>query len=120
MFAWVRYRSGSTDKVVKLDIDLCDEQGNIAVQLRGVCCQAAFAGDKEITLAAEVRKEIALVAYDQPAQVEQKKPTGISLVAPGTLAEVSAENAVQRLPVTLSSTQGSAAAASSVRLFYYG
>jgi polyketide synthase PksN len=37
MFTWVRYSPGSyaTDNVVKLDIDLCDEQGNICVQLRG-------------------------------------------------------------------------------------
>jgi polyketide synthase PksN len=37
MYAWVRYSPGSqaSDKVVKLDIDLCDEQGNVCVQLRG-------------------------------------------------------------------------------------
>ena len=37
MFAWVRYAPGSraSDNVVKLDIDLCDEHGNVCVQLRG-------------------------------------------------------------------------------------
>src|SRR5260370_151802 len=37
MFAWVRYAPGSqaSDKVVKLDIDLCDEGGNVCVQIRG-------------------------------------------------------------------------------------
>src|SRR5260370_14588818 len=37
MFAWVRYAPGSqaSDKVVKLDIDLCDEGGNVCVQMRG-------------------------------------------------------------------------------------
>ncbi|MCP5006363.1 MAG: SDR family NAD(P)-dependent oxidoreductase, partial [Planctomycetes bacterium] len=37
MFAWVRYSSGSaaSDKVQKLDIDLCDEQGNVCVKIRG-------------------------------------------------------------------------------------
>src|SRR5579864_8267584 len=38
MVAWVRYAEGSqaTDNVVKLDIDLCDERGNICVQMHGL------------------------------------------------------------------------------------
>ena len=38
MYAWVRYSAGSQarDSAVKLDIDLCDERGNICVQMRGV------------------------------------------------------------------------------------
>ncbi|MCP5002839.1 MAG: SDR family NAD(P)-dependent oxidoreductase, partial [Planctomycetes bacterium] len=37
MYAWVRYSGGGTpsDKVQKLDIDLCDEQGNVCVKMRG-------------------------------------------------------------------------------------
>ncbi|TQV86004.1 non-ribosomal peptide synthetase [Aliikangiella coralliicola] len=37
MFAWVRYSAGSRpeDKIVKYDIELCDQQGNICVQMRG-------------------------------------------------------------------------------------
>ncbi|HEV3038147.1 MAG TPA: SDR family NAD(P)-dependent oxidoreductase, partial [Candidatus Angelobacter sp.] len=37
MFAWIRYTPGSQvlDKVVKLDIDLCDESGNVCIQMRG-------------------------------------------------------------------------------------
>ncbi|MCP4274514.1 MAG: type I polyketide synthase, partial [Gammaproteobacteria bacterium] len=37
MYAWVRYSEGSapSDKVQKLDIDLCDEQGNLCVKMRG-------------------------------------------------------------------------------------
>ncbi|HET8773089.1 MAG TPA: SDR family oxidoreductase, partial [Thermoanaerobaculia bacterium] len=37
MLAWVRYAPDShpEDKVVKVDIDLCDEQGNVCVQLHG-------------------------------------------------------------------------------------
>ncbi|WP_028981301.1 polyketide synthase [Sporocytophaga myxococcoides] len=37
MIAWVRYSSGSSpeDKIMKLDIDLCDLQGNICAQLKG-------------------------------------------------------------------------------------
>ena len=38
MVAWVRYAPGSqaSDSVVKLDVDLCDERGNVCAQLRGV------------------------------------------------------------------------------------
>ncbi len=37
MVAWVRYAPGSqgADNVVKLDIDLCDERGNVCVQMHG-------------------------------------------------------------------------------------
>jgi polyketide synthase PksL len=37
MYAWVRYSPGNqaADKVVKLDLDLCDTQGNACVQMRG-------------------------------------------------------------------------------------
>lgn len=38
MFAWIRYSEGSlaTDTVTKLDIDICDQEGNICVQMKGV------------------------------------------------------------------------------------
>ncbi|MCP5007191.1 MAG: hypothetical protein GY941_25100, partial [Planctomycetes bacterium] len=38
MYAWVRYTGDSTPsgKVQKLDIDLCDEQGNVCVKMRGL------------------------------------------------------------------------------------
>ncbi|MCP5007768.1 MAG: SDR family NAD(P)-dependent oxidoreductase, partial [Planctomycetes bacterium] len=37
MYAWIRYSGGSitSDKSLKLDIDLCDEQGNVCVKMRG-------------------------------------------------------------------------------------
>ncbi|MCP5003332.1 MAG: SDR family NAD(P)-dependent oxidoreductase, partial [Planctomycetes bacterium] len=37
MYAWVRYssRSATSDKAQKLDIDLCGEQGNVCVKMRG-------------------------------------------------------------------------------------
>lgn len=37
MLAWVRYSPGSTpgNKLIKLDIDLCDHQGNLCVQIKG-------------------------------------------------------------------------------------
>ena len=42
MFAWVRYSPGSqaADKVVKVDIDLSDAQGNVCVQMRGFSARA--------------------------------------------------------------------------------
>jgi polyketide synthase PksL len=37
MFAWLRYAAGSqsSNNVVKVDIDLCDEHGNVCVEMRG-------------------------------------------------------------------------------------
>lgn len=37
MFAWVRYSQGGKqdDKITKMDIDLCDQEGNVCAQLRG-------------------------------------------------------------------------------------
>ncbi|MCP5006316.1 MAG: hypothetical protein GY941_20620, partial [Planctomycetes bacterium] len=37
MYVWVRYSAGSapSGKVQKLDIDLCDEQGNFCIKMRG-------------------------------------------------------------------------------------
>ncbi len=42
MFAWIRYSHGSKpgDIVTKLDIDLCDFQGNICVQMQGFSTRA--------------------------------------------------------------------------------
>jgi polyketide synthase PksL len=38
MMAWARYTEGShpEDKIAQLDIDLCDQQGNVCVQMRGI------------------------------------------------------------------------------------
>ncbi|MCP5007373.1 MAG: SDR family NAD(P)-dependent oxidoreductase, partial [Planctomycetes bacterium] len=38
MYAWLRYSGecAATDKVKKLDIDLCDEQGNVCIKISGV------------------------------------------------------------------------------------
>lgn len=38
MVAWVRYPDSSKpeDKTIKLDIDLCDQQGNVCVQMQGL------------------------------------------------------------------------------------
>jgi acyl transferase domain-containing protein/enoyl-CoA hydratase/carnithine racemase/acyl carrier protein len=111
MAAWVRYSPGSQagDDVIKLDVDLCDEQGNIAAQMRGASWRrtapdivepvidktaspVVSAASKEITLAAPARREIVFVPYKlaTPAPVELKKPTAISLVAPSALVSSTA------------------------------
>ena len=43
MAAWVRYSPGcqSTDPVIKLDLDLCDERGNVCVQMHGFASRAS-------------------------------------------------------------------------------
>jgi polyketide synthase PksN len=42
MFAWVRYSKAGRpeDRIVKLDIDLCDQEGNVCVQMRGFSLRA--------------------------------------------------------------------------------
>ncbi|KAB8061475.1 SDR family NAD(P)-dependent oxidoreductase [Janthinobacterium sp. FT14W] len=43
MLAWVRQAPGSTDALRKLDIDLCDEQGQVCVQMRAFSARAVNA-----------------------------------------------------------------------------
>ena len=51
MIAWVRYAKDSTssDKIIKLDIDLCDEEGNICVQMYGFSARQLDGGFDEIS-----------------------------------------------------------------------
>ena len=48
MLAWVRYSpgAGATDRVVKLDVDLCDAQGNVCVQIRGFATRVLDGAEK--------------------------------------------------------------------------
>ncbi len=116
MLAWVRYTPGS---VVELDIDLCDEQGNVAVQMQGLSWQPAslIAGpilDRVALpaalpgpiIAAPARREIAF-SYAQAATVppsgERKKPA-ISLAAPIALVSAaSGQPSAGRPSISLSS-----------------
>ncbi|WP_116811136.1 polyketide synthase dehydratase domain-containing protein [Steroidobacter cummioxidans] len=43
MFAWLRYSSGSRpeDKVIRLDIDVCDRHGSVCVQMQGFSARVA-------------------------------------------------------------------------------
>ena len=123
MVAWVRYAPGGQggDKMAKLDIDLCDERGNVCAQMRGVSWQpvslvplsigkpavekAALAVDapqppKKITAIPQVPREIVFLA-DKPViavQAKREKPRGIGLVVPGTLREAAAISSEARKP----------------------
>jgi acyl transferase domain-containing protein len=69
MFAWARYAPGSqaADAVVKLDIDLCDERGNICAQMHGVSWRAL---SKAISTTA-AHGETDGPAYESEPQAEQ-------------------------------------------------
>ncbi|NQZ10284.1 MAG: SDR family NAD(P)-dependent oxidoreductase, partial [Algicola sp.] len=47
MYAWLR-RTQNNDKMSKLDIDLCDDQGNICVQLQGFASRTLSIQDKTV------------------------------------------------------------------------
>jgi len=67
MFAWVRYSRGSKpeDKNVKLDIDLCDQQGNICVQMHGFVSRELQGGAKPAH-----EEAIHSSAHDQSGDIE--------------------------------------------------
>jgi polyketide synthase PksN len=72
MFVWVR-RSGGAQQ---LDIDVCDLQGNVCVQMRGVTYE-------QETAALPDSQAIALRESQSPAPAQRAlaKPSGISLTA---------------------------------------
>jgi acyl transferase domain-containing protein/enoyl-CoA hydratase/carnithine racemase/acyl carrier protein len=131
MLVWVRYAPGSLagERVVKLDLDLCDEQGDVAVQMRGVTWQpldvdiAAPLGDhvtsavvisaprKEIPSAAPNPKEIAIWGCQQATSLQEvrKKSRAIVLAVPSVFATtISSEDRIpasaDRALIRLSST----------------
>jgi acyl transferase domain-containing protein/enoyl-CoA hydratase/carnithine racemase/acyl carrier protein/SAM-dependent methyltransferase len=144
MVAWVRYAPGSqaADDVVKVDIDLCDAQGNVCVQMRGVSWQqvtlafvervidaaatgADSAAPTAIPCPARMRKEIVFVPPTQanPAPVERRKPAAVALAAPGThvsaagvsSADMARDLSPGRAPISLSPAPlGAGSAASAV------
>src|SRR5947209_7577876 len=134
MLAWVRYAAGSGAgaESVKLDVDLCDERGNVCVQMRGVSWQRVSLSESETIIninigtgaavvpavaaapiqvmpPARARKEISFLSCNpaSPAGNERRKPAAISLAAPGALA----------LPVTASSAGQPAGQSSAARSF---
>ncbi|HYK00423.1 MAG TPA: SDR family NAD(P)-dependent oxidoreductase [Thermoanaerobaculia bacterium] len=83
MLAWVRHSATHAGKEAgALDIDFCDERGNVSVQLRGLSWQQALL-PPQIAHSAKVREEIVFLP-DQSgpaASIERKKPATVSLSA---------------------------------------
>jgi len=136
MVAWARFAAGSVakDAVVKLDLDLCDEHGNVAVQMRGISWQTASPETVEITepvapsraisaieipAVTPVRREIVIAPpiREVVRPVERKSPVAVSLSAPGSLAAASgrfpdSSARVLRAPIALSNAALGATGAS--------
>ena len=106
MLAWIRYSQGSgvADDVKKLDIDLCDQQGNICIQIHGIACQSVSLNvpvqsdataqtistmplqtPRQIQPLQETDIRTSKSSLPNFAEVELKKPSGISLAAPDDL-----------------------------------
>jgi polyketide synthase PksL len=66
MFAWVRYAADSkgTDSIVKLDLDLCDEAGNLCAEIRGFSYRS-------------LRNE-----QEAPLHLREDMPAGLQLFVP--------------------------------------
>src|ERR1041385_3727108 len=144
MSAWVRYSPGSQarDTAVKLDIDLCDEQGNIRAQMRGlswaetnkpIVREGALPARKELSGVVKARKELVLDVRQEKRSgpVEQKEVTRIALGVPGRVATLEKSHSEKlssgKVQITLSSTSVRSASVESrtvvhpsVRLFDCG
>ncbi|HEX6101023.1 MAG TPA: SDR family NAD(P)-dependent oxidoreductase [Thermoanaerobaculia bacterium] len=134
MFAWIRPVSGSeaAGDVVELDVDLCNERGEVCVQMHGMRWQPAsaeavetgrLAAAGEASRPALVRREILFATEARPA--EPKKRPAIALAAPGAPVP-SAPAPAARARVALSNAAAGAhspapaPAASPVRLYDSG
>ncbi|NOU17184.1 MAG: SDR family NAD(P)-dependent oxidoreductase [Bacteroidales bacterium] len=114
MFAWVRYSQASQSEAetAKVDIDLCDQKGNVCVQMRGVVCQYGTqnlideATSQTISSAIpQVSEQIPIssvitpkITFNEPQnqtfkQIGLHKPTGISLTSPEVLRTEMTEKA---------------------------
>jgi acyl transferase domain-containing protein/enoyl-CoA hydratase/carnithine racemase len=126
MVAWVRQTPSG------LDIDLCDGQGNVAAQLRGLTRQAVESVEEGEVLpvvtmpahAALEQKEIAFLPAVQAALPALRKSAAIALAAPGAIGSASGSNG-RKPAVTLASTgpvvaAHAAAAVSPVKLYDCG
>jgi len=75
MFAWARFAAGSQlgDSVAKLDIDLCDKEGNVCVRMRGFSSRVLSAdgkGPSAVEVAADVGCVLAVPEW-QPANTSR-------------------------------------------------
>ncbi|MCP5007127.1 MAG: zinc-binding dehydrogenase, partial [Planctomycetes bacterium] len=102
MYGWVRYSSRSTpsDKVQNLDIDLCDKEGNVCVQMRGLSLH-----EMEIVSQDQKTVELSLLATDfgisssvfKPKAVELKRLSGLEAIP----NDLSLENRISQVGLSL-------------------
>ncbi|WP_129645083.1 GNAT family N-acetyltransferase [Peristeroidobacter agariperforans] len=107
MMAWIRFSDSA-----RVDVDLCDVQGRVCVQMRGIsypteppltslpvptAVTAIAPKPKEIAMLPTVTPSVVLGELHSPqaAPVERKKATGISLAAPAEVAGSSAVSLYQ-------------------------
>jgi hypothetical protein len=88
MLAWVRYSQGdgSQQTNIQLDIDLCDPQGQVCVQMRGVTYEPESRAG--VTQTSEVKSSGVALSAPQPQAFKRavsSKPTRISLGGAGDL-----------------------------------
>ena len=102
-------------RVVKLDVDLCDERGNVCVQMQGISWQPADGVEPVVST-----KEIPMGLVG----VKRKKPADIVLPAPSTFASANpvrqpspSRAAITLSPTTLPLAGSVSPAESSVRLY---
>jgi acyl transferase domain-containing protein/enoyl-CoA hydratase/carnithine racemase/SAM-dependent methyltransferase len=127
MAVWVRHSSGD-----RLEIDLCDERGNVCVAMHGVAFSAPATEVAEPRIAEIVSAEIVSTVVHAPvvdkpaavrvrreiplAAVERKKRGAIALSMPG--AAVSADRSPEKVRLTLSNAvTGAAPAITPVKLY---
>jgi acyl transferase domain-containing protein/enoyl-CoA hydratase/carnithine racemase/acyl carrier protein len=125
--AWIRPGAGGQT----VDVDLCDERGNVSAQLRGLEWQETRVEVAVPVVAPpRVRREIAFVPDAEsatPVAVDRKKRAPLSLTAPAVTASSATASAPARARITLTRTAASAPATasgtpviSSIRMFDEG
>jgi polyketide synthase PksN len=72
MWAWVRRRAGSSERVQKVDIDLCDEQGRICVRIGGFSARL-FDADKRLRQPVLAKPQSSPPAPSSPEPADLKR-----------------------------------------------
>lgn len=78
MVAWMRYSPGSQpgDHAIKLDLDLCDDQGRVCVRIKGFGVRALSRASDE------TRRRKLEQAGEAPPETTQDGPVGLMTLAP--------------------------------------
>lgn len=80
MYAWIRHSKTTRpdDKIVKLDIELCDAEGNVCVQLRGFSSRTLGPSANPSTLPAPADSGIVLASpVWKPVEIQEVNPTDV-------------------------------------------